>query len=77
MLRAVSIDEVGHSMADDDQGSVTQWLGELKAGGRSAAEPLWYRYFERLVMLARSRLRAVHATSAVADEEDAGAERVR
>ncbi len=71
MLRAVSIDEVGHSMADDDQGSVTQWLGELKAGGRSAAEPLWYRYFERLVMLARSRLRAVHATSAVADEEDA------
>ena len=50
MLRAASIDEVGHSMADDDQGSVTQWLGELKAGGRSAAEPLWYRYFERLVV---------------------------
>jgi DNA-directed RNA polymerase specialized sigma24 family protein len=71
MLRAVSIDEVGHSMADDDQGSVTVWLGELRAGVQNAAEPLWYRYFERLVMLARSRLRAVHAATADADEEDA------
>jgi DNA-directed RNA polymerase specialized sigma24 family protein len=58
-------------MATDDEGSVTRWLGELKAGGRGAAQPLWDRYFQRLVILARTRLRAVHAATADADEEDA------
>ena len=37
--------------------SVTHWLGKLKAGDPAAAEPLWNRYFPRLVELARARLR--------------------
>ena len=50
------------------QGSVTRWIGELKAGDRQAAQKLWERYFQRLVGLARKKLRGAkwHA----ADEED-------
>jgi DNA-directed RNA polymerase specialized sigma24 family protein len=58
-------------MDTGDQGSVTHWLGDLRAGDREAAQPLWDRYFQRLVVLARARLRAVHAATADADEEDA------
>jgi DNA-directed RNA polymerase specialized sigma24 family protein len=56
-------------MASGDEGSVTIWVGDLKAGGDAAAQPLWERYCERLVREARRRLRA--APRAVADEEDA------
>jgi DNA-directed RNA polymerase specialized sigma24 family protein len=52
-------------------GSVTCWIGDLKAGGDSAAQHLWERYFHRLVHLARARLRAAHRAGAIADEEDA------
>jgi DNA-directed RNA polymerase specialized sigma24 family protein len=58
-------------MSTGDDGSVTRWLGELKAGARGATQPLWDRYFHRLVILARGRLRAMHAATADADEEDA------
>jgi DNA-directed RNA polymerase specialized sigma24 family protein len=58
-------------MASRDDGSVTGWIGDLKAGGDSAAQHLWERYFHRLVHLARARLRAVRRAGAVADEEDA------
>ena len=34
-------------------GSVTDWIGHLKQGDHAAAQPLWERYFERLVGLAR------------------------
>ncbi len=36
--------------------SVTHWIGELKAGNEHALEPLWQRYFHRLVGLASHRL---------------------
>jgi DNA-directed RNA polymerase specialized sigma24 family protein len=50
------------------EGSITRWIGPLKAGDHAAAQPLWEAYFGRLVALARARL---HATSRrVADEED-------
>jgi DNA-directed RNA polymerase specialized sigma24 family protein len=49
-------------------GSVTQWLQLLKAGDRAAAQPLWERYFRRLVALARSRLQGTPRR--IADEED-------
>jgi DNA-directed RNA polymerase specialized sigma24 family protein len=56
-------------MPDEQEGSVTVWIGDLKTGGDAAAQPLWERYFEKLVNLARKRLRGVpHAD---ADEEDA------
>ncbi len=49
-------------------GSVTHWIGELKAGHRDAAQQLWQSYFHRLVGLARAKLRG--APRRVADEED-------
>jgi DNA-directed RNA polymerase specialized sigma24 family protein len=49
-------------------GDVTRWLQQLKAGDRDAAQPLWERYFPRVVALARDRLRAL--ARAAADEED-------
>src|SRR6516165_2981413 len=58
-------------MSTDAEGSVTRWIGDLKAGGGSAAQPLWERYFERLVRLARNKLRSSHRRAAVEDEEDA------
>lgn len=55
-------------MTTDDQGSVTRWLGDAKAGRETAARELWRRYFETLVRLARARLRASPRTAE--DEED-------
>jgi DNA-directed RNA polymerase specialized sigma24 family protein len=49
-------------------GSVTRWLGQLRAGDADAAGPLWERYFRRLVALARARLHS--APRRAADEED-------
>jgi DNA-directed RNA polymerase specialized sigma24 family protein len=46
-------------VAADGENSVTQWIGDLKAGDRSeATRRLWERYFERLARLAQARLRA-------------------
>jgi DNA-directed RNA polymerase specialized sigma24 family protein len=53
------------------QGSITRWIGELKAGDVAAAQPLWERYFAQLVELARAKLRATHRPAPVEDEEDA------
>jgi DNA-directed RNA polymerase specialized sigma24 family protein len=45
-------------MTTDGEHSVTQWIGDLKAGDRGEAPRLlWERYFERLARLARARLR--------------------
>jgi DNA-directed RNA polymerase specialized sigma24 family protein len=57
-------------MADDDQGSVTRWIADLKAGETAAAQPLWERYFARIVELARLRLRSCRRNDAGSDEED-------
>jgi DNA-directed RNA polymerase specialized sigma24 family protein len=53
---------------DSPDESVTRWLGHLKAGDRAAAQPLWERYFDRLVRVARGRLSA--RIRRAADEED-------
>jgi DNA-directed RNA polymerase specialized sigma24 family protein len=58
-------------MAAEDDGSVTRWIGDLKAGGDSAAQHLWERYFHRLVHLARARLRSMRRAGTIEDEEDA------
>ena len=50
------------------EGSVTHWLGQLRAGDPTAAQPLWERYFRRLVGLAREKLRGLPRRAA--DEED-------
>lgn len=49
-------------------GSVTHWLHRLGDGDAAAVQPLWERYFDRLVRLARQKLRG--APRRVADEED-------
>jgi DNA-directed RNA polymerase specialized sigma24 family protein len=50
------------------QGSVSIWLDQLKAGDAGALQPLWERYFARLVSLTRKRLRG--CSPGPADEED-------
>jgi DNA-directed RNA polymerase specialized sigma24 family protein len=49
-------------------GSVSRWLGPLRAGDPAAVQPLWERYFHRLVGLARAKLQS--APRRAADEED-------
>jgi DNA-directed RNA polymerase specialized sigma24 family protein len=52
----------------DRRSDDTHWLVQLKAGRRDAAQPLWERYYRRLVLLARARL--ANAPRRAADEED-------
>ncbi len=60
-------------MPGDDQGSITGWIASMKAGDLAAAQPLWERYFARIVVLARARLRTSgrRGRDAASDEEDA------
>lgn len=55
---------------DDAGGSITVWLGALKGGDTAALQPLWDRYFSRLVAMVRRRLCASGAGAAVNDDED-------
>ena len=48
--------------------SVSNWLRQLADGDAAAAQPLWERYFPRMVALARKRLRGARRREA--DEED-------
>src|SRR5262245_24676301 len=58
-------------MSPDEGGSVTCWLGNLRDGDLAAAQPLWERYFSRLVAVARGRLKRMRHGSGGEDEEDA------
>ena len=58
-------------MSCNDEGSVTRWLADLKAGRNAAVQPLWERYFSRVVELARLRMRSSQYKDAGSDEEDA------
>jgi DNA-directed RNA polymerase specialized sigma24 family protein len=57
-------------MTDDAGGSITQWLTQLKAGDAEAVQPLWERYFDTLVRLARKKLCASRRPRSDEDEED-------
>jgi DNA-directed RNA polymerase specialized sigma24 family protein len=52
-----------------DDGSISLWIDRLKEGDDEAVQKLWQSYFERLVTLARAKLRGVSRRGA--DEEDA------
>ena len=41
-------------MSRDGDGSITGWIAGLKSGDPGAAQPLWERYFARMVDLARA-----------------------
>ncbi len=56
---------------DGQGGSITQWLGDLRGGDLAAAQPLWERYFGKLVVLARAKLQRQRHPRGAADEEDA------
>jgi RNA polymerase sigma factor (sigma-70 family) len=49
-------------------GSVSHWIAALKGGDSAAAQPLWERYYRRLVALARKKLQPARCRGA--DEED-------
>ncbi len=49
-------------------GSVTRWIAALKSGDHAAAQKLWEGYFQRMVALARKKLK--NARRRGADEED-------
>src|SRR5437763_100164 len=49
-------------------GSITDWIGRLKAGDAAAAQKLWEGYFQKMVELARRRLLGLPRRAA--DEED-------
>jgi len=48
--------------------SVTDWINALKDGDQRAAQQLWQRFVDRLLEIARNRLR--HSPRRAADEED-------
>jgi DNA-directed RNA polymerase specialized sigma24 family protein len=58
-------------MTADEGASITEWLGNLREGDQAAAQPLWERYFTKLVTVARTKLRRMRRTTADEDEEDA------
>jgi DNA-directed RNA polymerase specialized sigma24 family protein len=49
-------------------GSVTHWIVQFKAGDPAAAQPLWERYFQRMVTLVRTKLQGARRREE--DEED-------
>lgn len=51
-----------------EEGSVSIWLQELRSGNTLAAQELWERYFARLLVVARDKLRGVSRRAT--DEED-------
>jgi DNA-directed RNA polymerase specialized sigma24 family protein len=55
-------------MPGSSSGSVTHWIGRLKADDPEAAQKIWEGYFRRLVGLARKQLQGIPRR--VADEED-------
>src|SRR5229473_4615747 len=61
--------QTGGSAHLTSNGSVTYWVGQLKAGDAAAAQPLFDRYFGQMVRLARARLQG-KPPGCVADEED-------
>jgi DNA-directed RNA polymerase specialized sigma24 family protein len=55
-------------MPAPSEGSVTCWIHQLKAGDQAVVQNLWEGYYQRLVGLARAKLRGRPA--GMADEED-------
>jgi hypothetical protein len=43
--------------ANEEIGSVSHWLRELKAGDRVAVEAIWHRYYQRVVKLASQKMK--------------------
>jgi DNA-directed RNA polymerase specialized sigma24 family protein len=61
-------DRCGGKPSMSEKDSVIGWLQQLSSGDQGAARHLWERYFQRLVGLARKKLRDFPRR--IADEED-------
>jgi DNA-directed RNA polymerase specialized sigma24 family protein len=57
----------GRKTMSPTEGSVSHWLGPLQEGNPDAARKLWECYFERLIDLARKKLRALPHREAAED----------
>jgi len=55
-------------MSSSPEGSVTQWIRELKSGDAESTKKLWDRYFNQLISLANRKLLLVPKQES--DEED-------
>ncbi len=44
-------------MPEQSELSVSDWIANLRAGDPAAVQPIWERYFDRLVQTARARLK--------------------
>jgi DNA-directed RNA polymerase specialized sigma24 family protein len=62
-----SMREAGNGGMSPSAGSVSNWLGSLQEGDPEAAQRLWERYFQRLIELARKKLRALPHREAAED----------
>jgi DNA-directed RNA polymerase specialized sigma24 family protein len=59
--------ELGVGSMSPLEGSVSHWLGPLQEGNPDAAQKLWECYFDRLIDLARKKLRALPHREAAED----------
>lgn len=53
---------------NEELSSISRWICELKEGDLEAAQPLWERYFAKLVDVARRKLKGI--PRGARDEED-------
>ncbi len=58
-----------------ERGSISLWIDQLKAGDVDAAQPLWERFYCRLLGLVRRKLGDVPQRAS--DEEEVLAERIQ
>jgi DNA-directed RNA polymerase specialized sigma24 family protein len=58
------------TIQNSDCGSITRCLGDLRNGDAAAAQPLWERYYDKLVRRARSKMIGMGCPRTTEDEED-------
>ena len=56
-------------MSAEDPGSITRWIKGLREGQPAAVEAIWHRYYQRVLAVARRRLRG-GPHQAVGEDED-------
>ena len=55
---------------DNTPGSVTGFVNEVRAGKAESIKPIWDRYYDQLLKLARLRIQSSRTSTTVSDEED-------
>ena len=55
---------------DNTPGSVTGFVNEVRAGKAESIKPIWDRYYDQLLKLARLRIQSSRTSTTVSEEED-------